>query len=133
MTRQLSLLALPLLVALGCSGQSSDDDDRGPLGKADMLSGSCQSYCGEQSDGACWCDDLCEFFKDCCDDYASACAGECAQEGHFCIDGPCCDGLTCDGESSTCMTEICFGPGEPCIDGPCCDGLTCDGESSTCF
>lgn len=36
--------------------------------------GSCWDECGGPgSDGSCWCDDLCEGFGDCCDDYVEAC------------------------------------------------------------
>ncbi len=36
--------------------------------------GSCWDECGGAgSDGSCWCDELCEGFGDCCDDYVEAC------------------------------------------------------------
>ncbi len=78
-----------LLVAFGlaaaCSvstteGAGADDGDRGPLGKADAA-GSCRSddgqdFCGGKSAGACWCDDQCVDFGDCCSDVAPVCEGE---------------------------------------------------------
>ena len=58
----------------------------------------------------------------------------CADEGQECIDVGCCDGLTCDGESSTCLPDDqeCVGDGEGCAEVPCCDGYICEGEGSTC-
>lgn len=38
---------------------------------------SCQGSCGGQSaDGGCWCDELCSYYGDCCDDYESVCSGD---------------------------------------------------------
>jgi len=46
---------------------------RAGLGKADDA-GSCQDACGGQSDhGACWCDDLCAKYGDCCADKKALC------------------------------------------------------------
>lgn len=68
-----------LALALACSGQAVDDSqvDRHPLGKADAA-GSCRSadgddFCGGRSDGACWCDDECVSFGDCCSDVVAVC------------------------------------------------------------
>ena len=70
-----------LALALACSGQAFDDPnaDRHPLGKEDAA-GSCRSadgddFCGGQSDGACWCDDQCASFGDCCSDVTTVCEG----------------------------------------------------------
>ena len=50
-----------------CWGQCLPDAPTGP---------SCEGQCGGPGpDAACWCDDLCETFGDCCDDYADACVG----------------------------------------------------------
>lgn len=75
------LLAIVALTA-ACSVSSADrpsasDDERGPLGKADAA-GSCRNddgevFCGGPSDGACWCDELCVDFGDCCADVAPVC------------------------------------------------------------
>lgn len=53
--------------------------ERHPLGKADAA-GSCVAddaadFCGGQSRGACWCDDLCSGYGDCCSDYQDVCFG----------------------------------------------------------
>lgn len=52
---------------------------RTPIGKADILSGSCASrqvnYCGGQGDGACYCDESCTRYGDCCHD-VDVCMGE---------------------------------------------------------
>jgi hypothetical protein len=58
-------------------GDGTNGANRGPIGKADALSGSCflgsGSGCGAQSAGGCWCDDQCQSFGDCCVDYKAAC------------------------------------------------------------
>ena len=76
------VLALPMAILLSStSGCVADDDElaevdseRGKhLGKADH-NGSCTDSCGGQSTtGACWCDDQCESFGDCCVDYRPIC------------------------------------------------------------
>lgn len=77
-------LALGLSFAItGCVAETAEPTDagsteRGPLGKADAP-GSCLAddgtdHCGGKSDGACWCDDLCEGYGDCCDDYQEQCS-----------------------------------------------------------
>jgi hypothetical protein len=69
-----ALLPLALLAALAACGETNVDpnSDRGPLGKADHI-GSCEESCGGQSDAACWCDDGCEGYGDCCDDKVAVC------------------------------------------------------------
>ncbi len=37
---------------------------------------SCEGHCGSQSAGACWCDDACEGYGDCCEDYVEQCEEE---------------------------------------------------------
>ena len=73
---------LILLGALACSVDATPTDDAGPrhpLGKADAA-GSCgdgdSDFCGGQSDGPCWCDELCAGYGDCCSDYEAVCLGE---------------------------------------------------------
>jgi hypothetical protein len=81
MLRRLAL-AVPLL-AMACGTDpvsTGDASPRGPLGKADAA-GSClddagDDFCGGKSDGACWCDDLCTSFGDCCSDYTPVCEAE---------------------------------------------------------
>lgn len=56
------------------------DQPRGPLGKADRL-GSCEDtdgadWCAGRSSGACWCDEVCVDYGDCCDDYLAVCEDE---------------------------------------------------------
>lgn len=34
---------------------------------------SCEGHCGDNADGACWCDELCSQFGDCCGDYIEQC------------------------------------------------------------
>lgn len=86
MTKRLLLLCCTLWLALGCSaatgndasGADEDTSPRVPLGKADA-SGSCkangETFCGGKSKGACWCDDQCEKYGDCCSDRVSVCGG----------------------------------------------------------
>ena len=79
---------------------------RGPLGKAD-LAGSCSAgdgsnHCGDQSDGACFCDDLCEQFGDCCDDKAVVCDG--VQPFNSCDNKECGESCTlCDPADPDCF------------------------------
>ncbi|MCP4447992.1 MAG: hypothetical protein GY811_22055 [Myxococcales bacterium] len=73
-TLRAALLPLTLLAAFAACGDTNvnTESDRGPLGKADSV-GSCEESCGGQSDGNCWCDDLCADYGDCCDDKADVC------------------------------------------------------------
>jgi hypothetical protein len=68
------LFPLILIFALATAGCDSGAMSRGPLGKSDNI-GSCEGSCGGQSDGSCFCDDLCESFGDCCGDYEQVCLG----------------------------------------------------------
>ncbi|MEZ4220655.1 MAG: PEP/pyruvate-binding domain-containing protein [Polyangiaceae bacterium] len=80
------ILAACVLLAACSSSPSADDpqgstptqDPRKPLGKADA-SGSCQgesrNYCGGKSAGACWCDEQCTQYGDCCEDRSAVCSG----------------------------------------------------------
>ncbi len=72
----LTLLAILGLAAFaGCASESDfePDPNRGPIGKADHLSNTCEDSCGEKSAGTCWCDDTCSYYGDCCDDKVSVC------------------------------------------------------------
>ncbi len=60
--------------------QDTQDDDRGGLGKADLV-GSCElpngnDLCGGHGVGNCWCDDLCVEYGDCCSDADTVCGLE---------------------------------------------------------
>jgi len=37
---------------------------------------SCEDYCGGEAPAGCWCDDLCQGFGDCCDDYEEFCLNQ---------------------------------------------------------
>ncbi len=74
-------IALSCIAVLGCDAdapQPSEEpsEERGPLGKGDAA-GSCLTQdgdaCGGQSDGACWCDEQCVAFGDCCADVDEVC------------------------------------------------------------
>jgi len=68
-----------------------------------IIFNSCAVGCGGQSDGTCWCDDLCEHYGDCCVDYkfhCGTCAGSCGGKAkgvdcwcdNLCVGyGDCCD------------------------------------------
>ncbi|MEM9454374.1 MAG: S8 family serine peptidase [Myxococcota bacterium] len=51
--------------------QAQGDADADP--GADPDPDSCESYCGAQAPGGCYCDDLCTTFGDCCADYDAVC------------------------------------------------------------
>lgn len=80
--------ALFALLAAGLFAACTAGDDgagRGPLpvgpdGKADSSQGSCRKaaggdFCGGKSNGACWCDDQCASYGDCCSDRVAVCEG----------------------------------------------------------
>ncbi|MBL4633475.1 MAG: hypothetical protein JKY56_06375 [Kofleriaceae bacterium] len=80
------LLALFFASSPGCGSESGalpdtdsgpiDAPDRGPLddtGKDDNPLNTCEGFCGQKSLGACWCDDFCTSYDDCCDDKAERC------------------------------------------------------------
>ena len=79
--------ALLLCGAVACSSSASDAPVGGPgqasgssnerkqLAKGDSW-GSCDSACGGQSEGTCWCDAQCTDYGDCCDDYVAACVDD---------------------------------------------------------
>ncbi len=92
----LALLTVVALCALGCSEQASSTR-RSRAGKADGLSGSCAASCDDQSqNGDCYCDEQCDSFGDCCDDYQAICkskacggfAGWGCGDGEYCEFGP---------------------------------------------
>jgi hypothetical protein len=89
--RFLSLL-LPLFAACSTTtdGGTPSVDDRGGLGKADLV-GSCEhkhknkDFCGGKGTGNCWCDEACLDFGDCCSNADEVCGiEEPAPEGDPC-------------------------------------------------
>ena len=80
-----------LTLGAGCDPADAEDvamdeqPERRPVGKGDstaqQVGGTCVGHgglklCGDQGKGGCWCDDLCEEYGDCCDDFAPVCAPE---------------------------------------------------------
>ena len=74
--KPLYFVFVSFIAVAGCTDSTMSNEDRVPLGKADNF-GSCEEACGGQSDGSCWCDDLCDFFGDCCDDLQDFCPDTC--------------------------------------------------------
>lgn len=67
------LVPISLLALSACFGEDvRPNSERGPIPKADTV-GTCQNACGEKSDNACWCDEECSFYGDCCDDKIALC------------------------------------------------------------
>jgi len=87
-----------LFVLSACTSVAPDDignADRAPLGKADSY-GSCESTdCDGQSDGSCWCDELCVVFGDCCEDRVEVCEAPVSQICGGLIGSLCGDGEYC--------------------------------------
>lgn len=137
------------------TSEAGEEQARGGLGKAD-LAGTCVAeeggdYCGGKSAGACWCDDLCVSYGDCCEDVEAVCnppepevcggfLGLQCDDGFECIDDPddACDpqsgGADCSG---ICVEEeqpqFCGGiaglqcpDGFECVDNP---GDGCDPQN----
>jgi sugar lactone lactonase YvrE len=69
-------LSLAAACAAGPAGDPAGDPERGAAGKADAITGSCDTadWCGgEAASGACYCDDRCAHLGDCCADAAEVC------------------------------------------------------------
>lgn len=109
----LSLALLTATASLTACDQTEIEDGTRPArgvaaGKADGA-GSCEDACGGQAlDGACYCDDSCSEYGDCCEDYEPVCMPPEAAPGDGCdlLDG--CDaGQYCEwsgeGQSGTCV------------------------------
>lgn len=129
-------------------GPEGGDAERHPIAKADAI-GSCEAdgadHCGGQSDGNCWCDELCVSFGDCCADKVDVCDGEEPPPIQFChSDDACDDGQVCD--ESECLSNcpegmfcpaVCWGQCVPdeggaddCLaSSQCADGEFCEFES----
>ncbi len=116
----LSLTTLSIVALPACDPDSqdptaddvaNDDDDRGHVGKADLI-GTCEDACGGQSnDGNCWCDDQCADFGDCCADQQDTCGEPATCEGENpagCIETGCGEGLVCSTETDACISSACF-------------------------
>lgn len=118
---------------------------RGPIGKADDLTGSCidaeVEYCGGPSAGTCWCDELCAGYGDCCLDAADVCrVDECllgdedkCPEGYSCMPGMCYHYCLPE-DPGCCAPNECVEDPEPQRCGPfpggtCPDGYICNLET----
>ncbi|MBT8492343.1 MAG: hypothetical protein KJO07_04730, partial [Deltaproteobacteria bacterium] len=78
MTRSI-LIVVSVLALCACAADSGEQGRRGQAtGKADHT-GSCLGSCGSKSQtGDCYCDDACEGYGDCCEDYQPICnSGTC--------------------------------------------------------
>ena len=96
------LLVFVVALAGACGTEAPDtsrtERARSAIGKADHT-GSCVASCdGQSQSGNCYCDDLCESYGDCCDDYELICINEAGQCGGFL-------GLACD-EDEYCNYDL---------------------------
>ena len=78
MTRSLIALLGLTFVLVACSTPDSSTDRarraQSAAAKGDHLGGSCLGSCdGQSQSGECYCDDECENYNDCCDDYQPVC------------------------------------------------------------
>ena len=124
----------------GDADPSLDDaaSERGPLGKVDAP-GSCAApdgddFCGGKSDGACWCDELCAMFGDCCGDKQPVCDGVDPGPALCMSDATCEAGEVCD--HSECLSNcppglfcptVCWGQCQDASEPPPADPNTCEG------
>lgn len=127
----LSLLAVS---SVGCTNAVVDAPRaaRAASASSDALSGSCAAACGGQSADGCYCDDLCESYGDCCDDYQSACV---EPESNACFDdSQCAAGEFCLAED----TQGCCPPNALCsfdiapCQGQCTAPVICPAFIPTC-
>lgn len=135
--KRTAFLILALSTTLLSCGTQEDSPARGRLDKADQLAGSCgsgqETSCGGQSADACWCDDQCSSFGDCCADVINVC-----DEFNPCAGASCGDGCSpCAPNDPECFTPSipfacdadlsCVGAVLP----PSCDGTpdSCAGKS----
>jgi hypothetical protein len=129
----ISCVGMFILLLSGCGGQSGDTDDsnRGPIGKADSLSGSCDGACGGISDGDCYCDSICSDFGDCCLDAAEMCeVDECDLITNLCPEGYICQPGDClaycpDGDLGCCAPNNCVSEDLECLTSEDCPELNC--------
>jgi hypothetical protein len=128
-----SISAACAVDAGGEAEDSSGDPERGSVGKADGLQGSCMGddgidACGGPAAvGNCWCDDQCEQFGDCCADMVDVC------EGGVCDIDPttvlCAPDTLWDQEACACVPivpePLLCQSDESCGDGEVCDHTEC--------
>lgn len=113
-----------VLWGYGCSGERVDEGVRGEhvagVELAVVGPNSCEAKCGAYA-GACWCDDACTGYGDCCDDYEPYCVDAAPVEA----DPKSCESK-CGGFSGACWCDsLCVGYGDCCDDyGPLCAGET---------
>ena len=158
-TRRLPVCFALLVFAACTDSGSAGDVDRGPVGKADLV-GSCagsdgSDFCGGQSEGNCWCDDLCADFGDCCQDKAQTCDGgggefepcggkQCGDECNICPpDDPNCFETEviklcnaageCNPEVPLCSIDVCAGCQGGCESTGCPDGFECVADPNECI
>ncbi len=62
------------IAGVQCSG-SYCDDKRYYICHMEPILNSCRDRCDGQAPDGCYCDDVCEFYGDCCPDYALECGG----------------------------------------------------------
>lgn len=123
MFRRLLAPACLLTLMFGCSVSDADssaaaaaEDDREPIGKADLI-GSCEDACdGPAPEGNCWCDDFCSEIGDCCADKVAVCGGEGNPGGE--------SGGESGGSGGEGEPALCLGP-DDCDIGEFCDESEC--------
>lgn len=133
-----TIIATLVLFAAACSVETddprtvaaADESERGPLGKADRIGECLPEDCGgPATDAACWCDELCIVFGDCCSNKIDVCEAE-ACEPDSCGPKPlflelCNDGSTAgvgdciELESGECGWEVTECPEPEPGQGPC--------------
>lgn len=87
------------------------------IGTPDAAAQSCVGYCDEQTPAGCWCDDQCETYGDCCDDYLAVCVVEPGTCAGAC-DGQSAGGCWCDSLCSL-YGDCCTDVQEVCLDARC--------------
>jgi eight-cysteine-cluster-containing protein len=95
------------IAACGEADKSSDSASReSSRGKAELtkinINGSCNGFCGDQSQDGCWCDVDCNAYGDCCKDKADVCGGS----GKTCrTNEECDDGMFCKFNDGNCQLQ----------------------------
>jgi hypothetical protein len=122
-----SRLLLPLILAACTAESGGAEEDRQPIGKADII-GECQpdSCEGQAAEGNCFCDASCLDFGDCCENVYAVCGDELPEPD--CDDGtqlnPLCDQKPpCQAGEVAAIVNSCFS---------CVDSLTCAAPSEGC-
>jgi len=130
MTYRLFALCTPLAILVACAPPQADRDEgseREERSGHEVVAGNCSiNACGGQSEtDACWCDDLCESYNDCCADKTFICPGLGEQCGGL-VGIPCADGFCADNPNDSCDPQnggadcggLCVEQ-EPCHSGGC--------------